>query len=117
MKIVSLLIIFIGVFLLVFGFLYWRDNGQWPEIVLPAVSVPEADVQGIATDRANEISGELFSDLSDAGETVQKDVFEVTIGDIFSSVLRLQQVPADIQNTRDSFSDYVGSVLESRKEK
>ena len=117
MKIVSLLIIFIGVFLLVFGFLYWRDNGQLPETALPAVSIPETDVQGVATDRASEISGELFSDISDAGETVQKDVFDVTIGDIFSSVLRLQQVPTDIQNTRDSVTDYVGGMLESRKDK
>lgn len=107
-----LLVIFIVTFAGVFGFLYWQNSGSnLPE--LP--SVPEEAVEGISTKRAEKISGQLAEDIGDSTQKVQKDFLEVTIGDIVTSVSRLQRIPKDIQAGKDAIQDQVTNVLESRK--
>lgn len=109
-----LLFIFVFTFAVVFGFLYLQNNGG----NMPALpTVPEETVEGIHTKRAEKISGQIAEDIGDSTEKVQKDFLEVTIGDIFTSVSRLQRIPGDIQAGKEAVQDQVTNVLESRKEK
>jgi hypothetical protein len=73
-------------------------------------------VKGANTSRAQEIGGQLTSDVGQQVGAVQNQAMHVSLSDVMNYLSRFQKIPNDINNAKD----YVGQQyvnLTSKKEK
>jgi hypothetical protein len=87
------------------------------KVPLPKISV--GDVLGSKTKRAASISGEIVSDFKDGGEAAKKQILNMKVSEIISSVVtvasRVQKIPKDVQSMQEYVNEQVGSVVKSKK--
>lgn len=86
---------------------------------VPLPEVPLANVLGVRTKRAASISGEIVSDFKDGGEAAKKQIMNMKVSEIISSVVtvasRVQKIPKDVQSVEKYVNEQVGNVVKSKK--
>lgn len=74
-----------------------------------------AGVKGASTDKAQEISEDIQSDLVKQAETVAENTNNLTVGEIVGFFTRFQKIPEDIGNAQEYLQGQADNVLKSRE--
>ena len=85
--------------------------------VMELFHLPGSNVQGASTQRAQEISGDIGNDVGGQVEHARSYVLDVKVADALTAVMRLQQVPKDVQNITSYTREKVEGMLQSREKK
>lgn len=76
----------------------------------------QVGVKGASTDRAQEISQEIGSDINEHVNDAKEQALQVNVKDVIDFFGRFQKIPEDVTNAKEYVQDQVSSVLESRNE-
>lgn len=79
------------------------------------LNMEDSEVLGASSSRAGEITKKVSSDIGKQLEGVQKQVLQVTLGDVVNTVSRLQKIPQDINSVHKFVQDQAENVLQSKK--
>jgi hypothetical protein len=85
--------------------------------VMDLLHIPGSSVQGASTYRAQEISGDIGNDVGGQVENARSYILDVKVADAMHAVMRLQQVPKDVQNITTYTREKVEGVVQSREQK
>lgn len=85
--------------------------------VMEMLHIPGSSVQGASTYRAQEISGEIGSDVGNHVENARSYLLDVKLLDAYNGIMRLQQVPKDVQEITSYTKEQIEGVLQSREKK
>lgn len=81
------------------------------------LNIPGSSVQGVSTQRAQDISGKIGSDVGDQVENARSYILDVKVADAVAGFARLQRVPKDVQAITSYTKEQVDHVLQSREKK
>lgn len=73
-----------------------------------------ANVKGASTQRAQEISGKIESDLSGQLSILEDQVLNFTIGDAITGLTRLQKIPQDFYLIQQYSSNKIDNFLKKK---
>lgn len=85
--------------------------------ILSMVGLAESDVKGATTQKAEEISSEIGENVNDQVSTATDQALNVRIGDIVTTLSRVQKIPQDIGNAGAFVKEQIDNVLQSREQK
>ncbi len=77
----------------------------------------QVGVQGVSTQRAEEISTNITTDIGSQVEVAKEKALEVKVGEIVEVLSRFQKIPQDIKNVNEYFQEQIDNVLQSREKK
>lgn len=83
--------------------------------LLKILNIPGSSVAGASTEKAEEISGKIKSDVNVQLEIVKQQALNFTIGDAINSFSRLQKVQKDFISLKEYTEEKVNDMLESKK--
>ncbi len=72
-------------------------------------------VKGASTQKAQEVSGEIQSDIGQQAEKAADSASNVTIGDIIGFFQRFQKIPEDLQSVRDYSEEQLHNITNREK--
>lgn len=85
--------------------------------VMQMFNISGSSVQGASTEKAQEVSENIGSDVGNQVENARSYVLDVKLVDAFNGVMRLQQVPKDVQNITTYTREKVEGMVQSREKK
>lgn len=83
--------------------------------VMKLFNIPGSSVAGASTQKAEEISGEIKSDIEKQLNILQKQALNLTLGNVINNVSRLQKVQKDFNSLKDYTEEKVADMLKSKK--
>lgn len=83
------------------------------KMALGVFSLEEDKVLGASSERAKEITDKVGADVAGHVAALQQQALEITLGDVFSTLLRAQQIPQDIQSVHEFVKEQANNVLQS----
>lgn len=108
-----------NIFLILFiiGVVYMFANYAEPvkNMAFGILHVPSNNVLGASSLRAGEFSQNVKSDIDKTAENLQKQILNITVGDIFGVLGRAQRIPQDIKTAGDFIKEQADNVLQSKK--
>lgn len=110
LKNVSLLIA-----LVVVVYLIGNYSGVAKSQVMGFFNIAGSSVKGASTQKAEEVSEELKSDIATQLGILQEHALNVTLGDVMTTLSRLQQIPQDFQTLKTYTEEQVNNMIESRR--
>jgi len=85
--------------------------------LMEVLNIPGSSVQGASTERAQDISGKIGTDVGDQVEIARSYILDVKVADAVAGFARLQRVPKDVQSITTYTKEQVNHVLQSREKK
>ena len=76
----------------------------------------QAGVKGAHTERAEEITTEIGSDLNQHVDAARDQAMKITVQDVVDFFGRFQKIPEDVTNAQQYVEDQFGNVLKAREE-
>ena len=71
-------------------------------------------VKGASSERAQEVSSKIGSDINTQADVIKKQILNVKISDIINSVSNLSKVSQDIKNGEKYLREQVENVIKSK---
>lgn len=71
-------------------------------------------VKGASTERANEISSRIGSDIQDQVDATKQQILDMKISDIIDGASKLSKISQDIKNGQKYLKEQVDNVLKSK---
>lgn len=85
-------------------------------MALGMMNMQDNKVLGASSQRANEITGKVGSDITAQAENVKDQVFNVNLGSVFEIFSRAQKIPQDIQAAGEYIHKQADTLLNNKKE-
>ena len=79
------------------------------------LNMPNSSVLGASSERAEEFSQKVSSDIGNHIEILKKQALNVNLGDIINTLSRVQKIPQDVSVARDFIKEQADNVLQSTK--
>lgn len=86
-------------------------------IVLGMVNIQDDKVLGASSERAQEITGKVGSDVAGHLVILQRQIMALTLGDIVHTLSRAQKIPQDVQVVHAFVKEQAENVLQSVNKK
>jgi hypothetical protein len=77
----------------------------------------QVGVKGASTSRAQEIAGNITSDVGSQVNNAKNQAMHVNISDVMSYLSRFKKVPQDASNLKDYAQSQLNNVLKSKDKK
>lgn len=78
------------------------------------LNIPGSSVKGASTEKAQEVTGKLGSDVGNGLEQIKQQALQVSLGDALSGLSRLQKIPQDFHTVQEFVKGQVNHVIQSR---
>lgn len=85
--------------------------------LIATFNLQDSDVLGASSNRAEEITAKIGSDVLGYIANIQKQALEITLGDVVETVSRVQKIPHDIQFVHEFIKEQAEHVLQSVNDK
>ena len=97
---------------LVYFFAQYAGTAQ--NQLLSVFNLPGSSVKGASTEKAEEITGKIGSDIGSGFEQIKQQALQVSLGDAITGISRLQRIPQDFQTVQEYVRGQVDHVIQSR---
>ncbi|MGH7204426.1 MAG: hypothetical protein ACREHC_08335 [Candidatus Levyibacteriota bacterium] len=74
-------------------------------------------VKGASTSRAQEIGGQISSDVGKQVDTAKNQAMHVSLSDVMNYLSRFQRIPQDVNNAKDYVGQQYSNMVESKHAK
>lgn len=108
---------FLIIFLIVGVYFIANFGGIIQSQLFSLFSIPGADVQGVSTKKAEQISSQIGSNVNDHVENATNQALNVRLGDALSTLSRVQKIPQDMGNIGAYVKEQIDTMLQSRERK
>ncbi|HSA83561.1 MAG TPA: hypothetical protein VLF20_01595 [Patescibacteria group bacterium] len=95
--------------LIVVVYLVGNYSGTVKNQIMDVFDLAGSSVKGASTEKAEEISGKLQTDIAAQVDTLQKYALDLTLGDAIALFSRFQQVPKDFHSIREYTIDQIAN--------
>lgn len=112
LKNISLLIALVAVVYIVANYSGFAKNQ-----VFSLLHMQTSEVKGASTQKAEEVSNKLKSDVTEQFEIVKEQALSFSVEDAINAFSRLQKVPEDFESIKSYTQEQIDRVIQSRKQK
>ena len=110
LKNISLLIALVVVVYLVGNY-----KGLVQGTVMQALNIPGSSVQGMSTQKGQEISQKIGGDVITQLDIMQGQVLNLKVSDAVNLISRLQKIPKDVQSVQAFTKEQISEFMQSKK--
>ena len=103
--------------IIIVGVVFMFSNYAEPvkNMVFGMLNIPNSSVLGASSQRAEEFSQKVGSDIGGHLENLQKQALNIKMGDIVNTLSRAQKIPQDLNTAREFIKEQADNVLQSTK--
>jgi len=83
--------------------------------VMDLLHISGSSVQGASTQRAQEVSEKMRSDLASLANEATGQILNIRVSDVISGASRLQKIPHDVNAVKEFAKEQLDSMLKSKK--
>ena len=107
---IFLLTFVVGIVIAIFFFSKGTRNS-----VFSFINKETGSVKGASTKRAQEVTGQIASDIGDGYNVARKQVLNLKVSDALNSLNRLQKVPQDFASMEKFVQGQINNFLSHKK--
>lgn len=102
------------VFLGALAFMFFSSSSEEKTKLLYVLHIPDKAVKGTSTQRAEDISSQIKSDIASSAAVLKEQVLNVRVADALGEFHRIQKIPRDINSLKEFAQDQLTNLLKKK---